>query len=143
MLVNADITLYNRRYDATAGKEIWHKTHIRGVSWKGIRQGRSGSGTLEEEATFSIRIPVTANTGEKEYVTPKAWQSGDAVTCWTLQNGDVIFLGIITEPDAPDETDDMSSLLDIHGETVTIMQVADNQDSRSSSYMKHWRAVGK
>ena len=140
MLVTDDITLYNKRYDRTAGKDIWFRTYIRGVTWKGGTLVNSGKGSLEEQGNISVRIPVTADAMGKVYAVENAWRGGGMPEFWTLQNGDIIFRGIV---DTPAETDDMSQLLDEHLEAVTVLHWADNRDPRNSAALHHWRVVGK
>ena len=142
MTTNADITLYNRKFDPDTRSEIWHRTIIRGVTWRGKRQITIRGVALTEEDAMSVRIPEGADTEGKEYLTPDEWeklpQSG---YYWTLQNGDTVFSGALEG--LPETTGSLSDLTEDNPLRITITSVADNRDQRLSAKMQHWRVIGK
>jgi len=141
MMTNADITVYNRRYDPDSGLDKWYGTGVFGVAWKGIMRGSSLQGRITEEDQIIVRIPTSATFSGKSFLRQEAWTEANPAEYWTLQNGDIIFNGF--HLGLPDVTEDMGSLLAKGMEAITVLAWADNRDRRNSSSTRHLKAVGK
>lgn len=119
MLTNADITLYNR-YESEEGMK-WSRWVIKGVFWHGCTGVGVQNSGLASANIIKIRIPHDARVEGAVYA-PSAqclfdWQ-------WTLQTGDKLALGVLTDTTPPQDA-------------FTIMQWADNTMGRKGS--SHFR----
>lgn len=140
MIVNADITIFNRRYVKEDRTEKYVATRIRGVSFYGKRSSSSSGTEMTTDDTYTIRIPVSADMEGKEYVEEisyKGMTDEEAALFWTLQKGAFIVRGI-------SDTDTMTEreLCETYPDVVIITDYTDNRD-RCSDAMKHWRVGGK
>lgn len=66
MIVNSDITVFNKRYDRTERTERFYGTQIRGVSFYSRKGTSSGSKELSKSDAYTIRIPGDADTSRGE-----------------------------------------------------------------------------
>jgi len=91
MRTNTALTLYNR----VPGTETYHRTVIGRVAW----ENRKASNVLASGGTIAAdqaAIYLPART--PGYLSPKAWQAlADKSTAWTLQTGDVVVKGTVTD----------------------------------------------
>lgn len=93
MITPHDMTIYNKYI--SAGEERYQRTQIPGVKWESTKAvSGTGAGKLASNvATVYIPLERDAN-----YLNPKAWQALTTKTGkWTLQDGDVIVKGLITD----------------------------------------------
>lgn len=122
-LCNETITLYNAWHDPDADKDYWFGTVIRGVSWYDkYVVAMTGSG-LRAAETYTIRIPLDADTEEKSYVDPMSYAEADNHgDTFTLRAGDIIVKGEA-------ETEGMTPTLlnEQHFRCATILGVTDNR----------------
>src|SRR3990172_5124000 len=126
LIPNGHITIYNKYIETRAEK--FQRTVIRDVVWqaqKAIATTRFRTPTN----TALILIPFARGT---QYAKPKAWQlDRDG---WTLQEGDVIVRGEVTDEIAGAFT--ISSLIAAYDDVVTIVTI-DAMDQGSPN-VKHW-----
>ena len=98
MLVNTDVTVWNKYMNTVTKMDEYKRTEIKGVmliASKGANIMKSGMSTAD---SVKISIPKGANTGSKTYKAPKDWQKTpnvDMGNFWTLQAGDKIAKGLI------------------------------------------------
>ena len=93
------VTLYNKHTEA--GIEKWQRTVLPGVFWsssKGAVLRKMGVVTPDGlQATTQIIIPMSVNVFRK-YLKPEVWKAKtDKTDSWTLQAGDTMVLGEITQ----------------------------------------------
>ena len=138
MIVNADITIFNKRYDATERTERFFPTPIKECSFVRRHGVISPNIELSLDETYAIRIPIDADFGGATYVDAMTYKGlADAAGYWTIQTGDYVAKG--TYSGGPmSETDIQKSF----GEVAVVMNFTDNTD-RPSDDMKHWRIGGK
>ena len=132
MIVNSDITVFNKRYDRAERTERFYGTQIRGTS--------SGSKELSKSDAYTIRIPADADTSGKKYADQKAYSELDDTVFsgyWTLQPGAIIVQGLVDL-----ETATETELRQSYPEVIFVRNFTDNR-SRGSSSMKHWRVGGE
>lgn len=128
MIPNADITIYNRYFDARAEK--YQRTVINNVVWQATKavSGRS-TGVLASNVAL-IMIPFALGD---DYLKPKAWQAARAGK-WTLQEGDVIVRGELTQEITTEYT--LSDLRAAYDDVVVITSI-DAMDQGSAA-VQHW-----
>lgn len=140
MITNADITIYNRRYEKADRTEKFVATRIRGVSFYTRKGVTSGGQSLSGENTHTIRIPVDADMEEKTYVPQKEYEAMDdekAAGYWTLQPGAIIVRGI-SDLETATETELKERFQDV----VLVTDFTDNRD-RCTEQNRHWRIGGE
>ena len=78
MIVNADITLYNRRLDKTTRQYIYKRTVLCGVHWYTDQKVAVSEKGLDSADSIKIRIPMT---GRKEtFLEPSEYARKEDVT---------------------------------------------------------------
>ncbi|MCC8043915.1 MAG: hypothetical protein LIP12_00245 [Clostridiales bacterium] len=131
-LCNETITVFNASYDADTGYDVYTGTVVTGASWHcGIESTVDTSG-LKAANKFTIRIPEGADFSGKAYADPVAYAGGDPASLFTLQNGDIIVKGEVTE------TSSKPADLLKNYESFTILGVTDNRRAKAP----HWKVVG-
>jgi hypothetical protein len=131
MRTNTSITLYNKYIQS--GSECYQRTVIGPVAFENRKAANIiASGLLgADSATIYIPSPIIS-----DYMKPVAWQSLiSKVGLWTLQVGDVIVKGIVTDEITGGFT--MTSLKAKYDDVVTIHSV-DTMDAGSAN-MRHWQ----
>lgn len=129
MYTNANITLYNKYYDATTRLDKWKRTQIKGVFWdncKGANVKKSGMEAADSVVVF-ILLSVSG------YVDPKSYTGAEGT--WTLKPGDKICKGLIDQ-DFTKITDLEKAYDDVHDITKV-----DKKDFGSAN-MRHWEVGG-
>lgn len=130
------ITLFNAKYDSALGYDRYIPTVISGVSWFLQTITTVDSSGLRAANQFTVRIPVDADFGGKQYLKPleyAAHPTGDGV--FTIRAGDIIVHEAVTDADL--RLDDLKKRFD---EMVTVLAVTDD---RNAPHGKHWKVVGK
>lgn len=121
--------------DADTGYDAYHGTVITGISWYGAtKTAVDSSGGLKAADVFTVRIPLDADFGGKNYVNPKEYPSADPDAVFTLRSGDIIIKGAVTLNN-PRPADILASST----EAFTIMGVTDN---RRAPNAQHWKVTG-
>ena len=133
-LATETITVFNPKYDTDVDDNVWHGTVISGVSWYGHTRDTITDKGLKAADTYTIRIPVEADTGGSDYVLPSVFASMEDVSqSYTLSEGSVIVRGV-----AP--TSGMTpTILRQTYEMLTILGVTDN---RRAPHAPHFRITG-
>jgi len=138
MIPNSHITIYNKYTDNTR-KEKYQRTVIRDVVWQAARAVYvSGAGMVRANTAF-VMIPFARGA---DYLAPKAWQAAKSGK-WTLQEGDVIVRGIVTNEiteavvlPTPVAAFTMTSLRALHEDVVVINNIYAMDEG--SFNMQHW-----
>lgn len=130
MIVNADITLYNRRYDKDTRLDNWNKTVIEGVHFYADTKVAIADKGLQSADVFKIRIPIDAQC-IKTYIPASEYKMLDDISgYWTLQNDDYVIKGISDK-----EIEKQSELIN----AIKITSFADNRFGGQP----HWRIGGE
>lgn len=133
MITNADITIYNHRYDKETRFDDWQRIVIRGVHFYVDNKVVLGDGGLNSADVYKIRIPEDAEC-DREYLPEDAYASEEEVSMyWTLQNGDYIVRGeCLLNIEKP------SDLKQLHKQYCKITSWSDNRFGG----LPHWRIGG-
>ena len=136
-LCNDAITVFNARVDPEVGGNVWVPTVITGVSWYATDASTvdASKGGLVAANKATIRIPVDAGTGGKQYTDPVSYASAEDVSgLWTLKGGDIVVKAAL-------EGDDWTpaELKATCADCVVILGVTDN---RRAPNAPHWRITG-
>lgn len=135
-LCNETVTVFNRRWDAEAGKDVYIPTIIHGVSWFCEIASAVDSTGLHAANRLYVRIPADANFGGKRYVDPVTFAAETIVSgLFTLSNGDVIVKAAVQ-----DSTLKPAQLHERYADCMTILGVTDN---RRAPNAPHWKVVGQ
>ncbi|MBQ8111298.1 MAG: hypothetical protein IJ124_14170 [Clostridia bacterium] len=135
-LCNEVITVFNARWDAALGDDVYFPTVIRGASWRADqRQSVDARGGLVSADRVTVRIPEGADAGGSAFVDAAAYRNApDASGLWTLTGGTYIVRG---EAGPGDWTP--GKLREAFADCMCVLGVADN---RRAPRARHWRAVG-
>jgi IMP dehydrogenase/GMP reductase len=134
MRTNANITIYNKYVDPETLSEKYQRHQIVAIAWesrKAVNVIRSG-GYIEADRA-ALYIPF--RRGEY-YQGPIAWQAlVDKSGFWTLQQGDFVVKGLVT-----DEISDTFTITDLsrkYDDVFTISSI-DTMD-QGSPHLHHWQ----
>lgn len=132
MKTNSDITVYNKYIDATTRSEKYQRTVVLSVAW----ENRKGSNALAMGSVIAanqanIYIPLSERV---DYLDPIEWLAAKTGK-WTLQVGDVIVRGTVT-----DEISSSFTISDLKAKynNVLVITSVDYMDAGSLS-MHHWK----
>ena len=126
MIPNAHLTIYNKYIDNRAEK--WQRSEILDCVWQGVK----AISRFKEQVpanTILILIPYASGNG---YLEPKAWQDSKT-NYWTLQEGDVIVRGLVT-----DEITDLYTITSLRAEHQYVAQIASVADRTQGRFTAHW-----
>lgn len=135
-LCNDTITVFNKRWDAENGWEVYCPTVIQGVSWYSTIAVNVADSELVAANQIIVRIPVDANFGGSTYVDPVAYRNAESPDgLFTLANGDIIVkASVAVAPLTP------AQLKESFTEYCTILGVTDD---RRAPNAPHFKVVGK
>lgn len=128
MIPNAHITVYNKYIDGTTRTEKYQRAEVFNCVWQGV----SAISRFKEQVqanTLLVLIPFASGAGYQE---PKAWQTDKSG--WTLQEGDVIVRGLVTDEITGGYT--ITSLRAEHPNVFTIASVASMDNGFPN--VNHW-----
>lgn len=110
MIVNADITLYNRRLDKTTRQYIYKRTVLCGVHWYTDQKVSVGDKGLNSADSIKIRIPMVER--KEVFLEPEEYAKKESVTGFlTASNGDVFVKGILEDEIAKESDLEKKGLL--------------------------------
>lgn len=139
MLINSDLTLYNKYIDPTTRTEKYQRAEIIGVTWQGRKAANGLHSGLFASNSVSVFIPFARNAN---YVQPIAWQALVTKTeKWTLQDGDVIVKGLVSDEITASPVFTMTNLKAKYDNVLVITSV-DMMDMGSAD-MQHWQIGAK
>ena len=136
-LCNDAITVFNTRVDPDVGGNVWVPTVITDARWWATDASTvdASKGGLVAANKATIRIPVDAGTGGKQYTDPVSYANAEDVSgLWTLKGGDIVVKAAL-------EGDDWTpaELKATCADCVVILGVTDN---RRAPNAPHWRITG-
>lgn len=128
MLTNADITLFNRYYDADSDEYKYARTFLRGVNWQDSQAiNISQSAGVKSTNHTRVFIPLKVDSEEKTYLKPKTFKRSDKVTNYTLDNADIVVKGIVDFDMNDAHSGGFKALLRDFDDVMKITKVADNR----------------
>lgn len=128
MLTNADITLFNRYYDADSDEYKYARTFLRGVNWQDSQAiDISQSAGVKSMNHTRVFIPLKVDSEEKTYLKPKTFKRSDKVTNYTLDNADIVVKGIVDFDMNDANSGGFKALLRDFDDVMKITKVADNR----------------
>lgn len=132
MRPDADITIYNKKYDPGTRNDTWHRTVLRGVHIYCEHKVQLLATGLVNADLYKIRVPLDVDT-DKQYVPPREYCALEDVSrSWTIQKGDYIVQGAGSE---------ISSLKDLQRPGLDTCKVTAWSDNRRGG-LPHWRIEG-
>lgn len=132
MRTNTGCTIYNKY--VVSGAEHYQRTQLSAVAWQNRKQANVLRSGLLAADSATIYIPLALGVN---YLKPIAWQAAKTGK-WTLQVGDVMVKGLVTDEITGGFT--MTSLKALHDDVITIKSV-DTMDMGSPS-LQHWQVGG-
>ena len=137
MLTNADITLFNRYYDADSDEYKYARTFLRGVNWQDSQAiDISQSAGVKSTNHTRVFIPLKVDSEEKTYLKPKTFKRSDKVTNYTLDNADIVVKGIVDFDMNDANSGGFKALLRDFDDVMKITKVVDNR--YGSKLVKHF-----
>lgn len=128
MLTNADITLFNRYYDADSDEYKYARTFLRGVNWQDSQAiNISQSAGVKSTNHTRVFIPLKVDSEEKTYLKPKTFKRSDKVKNYTLDNADIVVKGIIDFDMNDANSGGFKALLRDFDDVMKITKVVDNR----------------
>lgn len=138
MIPNSDITIYNKYTDSTR-KEKYQRTVVSDVVWQAASSVYVAGVGMVKANTALVMIPFALGAN---YLAPKAWQAAKSGK-WTLQEGDVIVRGSVTNEiteavttPVPADAFTMTSLRAMYEDVVIITNVS--AMGEGSANVQHW-----
>lgn len=144
MTTNADITIFNARYQASSRTEAFVPTVIQGTSLLISDAVSANGGVWTDKATYKIRIPYSGAVIQdgREYMTEEQYRNSDGTDAWTIRKGDYIAIGLYDGGEmllTKAKLDAWAN--ENHVRLVQITEYSDNT-SRGCGATKHWRIGG-
>lgn len=133
MITNADITIYNRKYNKKTRLDEWHRTVLSGVNFYVDYKSNIGEKGLNGSRVYKIRIPGDVRGTENYVDEEEFFNLTDVENHWTLQDGDIIVKGICDL-----EMCKPSDLTQLH---KTFCKITSWSDNRRGA-LPHWRIGG-
>jgi hypothetical protein len=133
MQTNTGATVYNKYL--SSGVEKYQRTQIPAVMW----ENRKAANVIQSGliASDSTTVYISFGVGA-DYVKPKAWQALTSKSGkWTLQDGDYIVKGLVSDEITTSPLFTMSQLKAKYDSVMQIKSV-DTMDMGSPS-MQHWQ----
>lgn len=145
MTTNADITIFNARYDPEERTEVLIPTEIRRVSLLESEASSAIQGVWTEKSVFKIRIPLVGSVIQagREYVPEEVYKDlKDVTDAWTIQKSAIIVLGSYREGKRSLTRTEVADW--VHQSKVKMIQVVEYSDNtvRGCDAVKHWRIGG-
>lgn len=124
MITNADITIYNRKFNTETRQCVWSRTVIQGVHWYTDQKVQilAGDKGLSSADLYKIRIPE--ESFPPGYLPPQEYAAlpfGEHTKHWTVENGDLFVRRIV-----PDEIEKESDLAKKHYAVGKVLSHSDN-----------------
>jgi hypothetical protein len=135
MKSNTGMTIYNKY--VSSGTEKYQRTQITNVQWENTKASNIlASGVLEAN---KFTIYISFNGHDANYLLPKAWLALATKTGkFTLNEGDVIVKGLITDEITSTPTVFTISDLKAKYDNVAVIKSVDTYDLGSYN-MNHWQ----
>lgn len=133
MITNADITIYNRKYDQATRLDAWHRTVIHNVHVYIDHKTSVGDSGLNSADVYKIRIPQGVDCSDAYLPEDEYAETNNPSGYWTLQNDDWIVIG-----ECQVDIGRPSDLKDLRSKYCKIISYSDNRFGG----LPHWRVGG-
>lgn len=136
MNVNANCTIYNKYI--VSGDEAYQRTQVEDVEWDN-RKGANVLATGGNIKADSAKIVIPTSRGIN-YLVPSVWRALNPKTGkWTLQIGDIIVKGLVT-----DEIGSEFTITDLKNKYDDVLQISsvDLKDG-GSQFLERWEIAAK
>lgn len=135
---NADVTVWNKYVNPTTKVEVWQRAEILRVHFESAKIANTlRTGGQISADKVNVYIPWARGAS---YVKPRQWQAlADKSGYWTLQEGDIIARGIISQELSSSYTP--AQLKSAYDDVFVITSVDDM--SIGSRAMWHWQVGAK
>lgn len=145
MTTNADITIFNARYDPKGRTEVLIPTEIRRVSLLESEASSVIKGVWTEKSVFKIRIPLQGSVIQdgRSYVPEEVYKDlKDVTDVWTIRKADIIVLGSYRGGKSSLARTEVAEWA--HQSRVKMIQVTEYSDNtvRGCDAVRHWRIGG-
>lgn len=134
MITNADITIYNHKYNKNTRLDDWIRTVIRGVHFYEDNKVAVGDKGLNGAKLCKIRIPGDVECDRSYISDDEYFAAADVSQYWTLQDGDIVVRGVCNI-----EIEKPADLKSLHVKYYKINSWADNRFGGQP----HWRIGGE
>lgn len=133
MITNSSMTVYNKYVDPSSRSEKWQRSAVSKVLWESTSAAtRLKSASVSTDlATIAIGFDQCAN-----YLPPKSWVVSKTGK-WTLQDGDMVVHGIVT-----DEITDEFTMSDLHNKYDDVLKISSVARMDQGSPNTHHYLVG-
>ena len=129
MIINSDMTIYNKKYDHESRMDTWHKTYIHECHWKVDNKVVQDNNGLRNQDMFKIRIPGKYGAS---YVDAEIYKSLEDVSdVWTIQKDDYTIQGKGPDIAKPSDLPDRSC------------RITSWSDNRTNTTIPHFRIGGE
>ena len=126
MITGSDMTLFNRYYDRSSDSYKYSRTYIKGVNWQSRKGIDVRKANVKSSDATRIFIPENADTGGKEYVSPKTFaNTANKDGVHTFNAEDIVVRGIAGY--VIDDSGDFKKLQREVDDVMTITKVADRR----------------
>ena len=134
MITNADVTLYNHKFNKDTRLDGWQRTVIRGVHFYEDNKVSVGAKGLNSAKICKSRIPEDAEC-VRSYIPEDEYFAVEATSgYWTLQEGDIVVRGVCNI-----EIEKPADLKNRHVKYYKINSWSDNRFGGQP----HWRIGGE
>lgn len=142
MTTNANITIFNAKYDSVTRAERFYPTPISNVSYYESEAVNTNDGVWSDQSVYKIRVPLIGSEIGKDYI-PEAEFYKSNTEGWSLRKGDFVILDTYDgEAESLSATEVKTYAASNGLKLITITEFADNT-VRGSDAVKHWRIGGK
>lgn len=98
MFVNADCTVFNKRYNQATRSNTWYRTHLKGVYMEtSIGTSRDKTSGITENSNLFLSIPSDADSEGREFVDPNEYKTASPEAVFTFAPDDIVVKGIVPE----------------------------------------------
>lgn len=144
MIINADITLYNKYFDYIENITRYKRTYLKGVNYR-ISAGASSLSTQKgpnSKNEVIIYIPFSVDSDNKHYLKPKLYErllNSERDYYFTLSDGDIVIKGIIDFELTGEKGANLKALNENYDDVSTVNNVITYDCG--SDHIKHWKVV--
>lgn len=145
MITNADITIFNARYQAKSRSEAYIPTMIKHVSLWESEASNANSGIWSDRSVYKFRIPYSGSevSENKGYMPEQQYRAlNEPDNFWSLRKGDYIVTALYDGEKKLLSKAELDAWAKEHGvKLIAVTEYADNT-IRGSDAVKHWRIGG-
>lgn len=134
MIINADITIYNRKTNKETHFDEWKRTVIKGVHYFVDNKVTVGEKGLFSADVHKIRIPGDIESANQYLPASEYLQVEDREKYWTIRNDDIVVRGVCNI--------DIEKPADLKAQGIEYCKIVSWSDNRRGM-TPHWRIGGE